>query len=249
MTEPVVASVAPAPERASFAEDFLDIFYAPSAVFARRRDASPWAALLVVTGLFAIAWYIFISLLKPVFDAQMAQQMAASMANMTPEQQAQVQQMQGRFGPITMMFTGIITVPLTVLVLGLVSWIVGKLLDAQQALRAAFLVVTFSFMPRVVGTIVTAMQSFVVDVTTMTNQFQATLSPARFVDTATMAPALVGILSRFDPFILWSYVIIAIGLHVTGRIPMAKALVGGAILWLLGAVPTIVGAAAALGRS
>lgn len=249
MTESASATAAPTPERASFAEDFLDIFYAPSAVFARRRDASPWAPLLVVTGLFAIAWYIFMTLLAPIFEAQMAIQAARATAQMTPEQAAAAAQAQARFGPIMMMITGIVTVPLTVLLLGLVTWFVGKLLDAQQPLRAAFLVVTFSFMPRVLGTLLAALQAFVVDVSSMTNQFQATLSAARFVDTATVSPPVVGLLSRIDPFIIWSYLIIAIGLHVTGRITMTKAVIGAAILWLLGSAPTIMGAAAALSRS
>ena len=250
MTEPAAVSAAPAPERASFAEDFLDVFYAPSAVFARRRDASPWPALLVVTGLFAISWYIFMTMLKPVFDAQMAAAMARQLSEMTPEQAAQVQRMQGgTFGSVMMMISGVTFVPLTVLVLGLVTWMVARLLDAQQSLRAAFLVVTFSLMPRIVGNIATALQALVVDVTTMTNQFQATLSPARFVDTAATAPAVIAMLSRFDPFILWSYALIAIGLRVTGRISTAKAATGAAILWLLGAVPTILGAASTLGQN
>lgn len=242
------ASATPAPERASFAEDFLDIFYAPSSVFERRRTASPWPALLVVTGLFAIAWYIFMTLLAPVFEAQMAQGAARMAEQMTPEQAAAAAQAQAKFAPIMMMVTGIVTVPLTVLLLGLVTWFVGKLLDAEQPLRATFLVVTFSFMPRVLGTLVVALQSFVVDVSTMTNQFQTTLSAARFVDTATASPAVVGVLSRLDPFILWSYLIIAIGLKVMGRIPMSRALIAAAVLWLIGSAPTIMGAAAALGR-
>lgn len=248
MTESASASAAPAPERASFAEDFLDIFYAPSAVFERRRNASPWPVLLVVTGLFAIAWYIFMTLLAPLFDAQLAQQTARMAEQMTPEQAAAAAQAQAKFAPIMMMVTGIVTVPVTVLLLGLVTWFVGKLLDAEQPLRATFVVVAFSFMPRVLGTLLVALQSFVVDVSTMSNQFQATLSPARFVDTATASPALVGMLSRLDPFILWSYLLIAIGLKVMGRITMGKALIAAAILWLIGSAPTIMGAATALGR-
>src|SRR5688500_7351713 len=39
----------PVPEKAGVWEDFIDIFYAPSSVFARRANASVWPPLLVVT--------------------------------------------------------------------------------------------------------------------------------------------------------------------------------------------------------
>ena len=37
------------PEKASLWEDFIEIFFAPSAVFARRRDGRFWLALIVYT--------------------------------------------------------------------------------------------------------------------------------------------------------------------------------------------------------
>ena len=227
-----------APPRASVAEDFIDIFYAPSSVFERRRNASPWPAILIVTGLYVIAAYIMFTLLAPVFDAMMTKQMAAAAQNpnITPSQ------MQGMrtFGRIMMMVTAVLAVPLTILVLGIVTWFVARLLDAELALRSAFLIIAFSFLPRIVEQILMALQAFWLDLNTIPTIYPVTLSAARFLPSDASQLSL-GLLSRIDPFIIWSYVLIGIGLHVLGRISRGKAAVGTIVLFLLASVPAIVG--------
>jgi hypothetical protein len=44
---------------------------------------------------------------------------------------------------------------------------------------------------------------------------------------------------RVDIFTLWVTFLIAVGLHVVGKIPMNKALLGGAIVWVIGALPKV----------
>ena len=228
MTESTVA-----PARASAFEDYIDIFYAPSAVFERRRDASPWVPLLVVTLLFAIATYISVTLLGPVYEAEMMRQ-AARGGELTPEQLAGMR----RMAPIFTVIGGLTTVPIATLVLGLVLWVVGKLVDADQPLRSAFLVIVFSFMPRVLEAILTALQGFVIDVNAVPSIYGVSFSPARFMDPESPMAMLV-LASRLSPFILWSYAIVAIGLAVTGRITVAKAAIAAVVLWMLGALPAV----------
>lgn len=237
--------VAVAPQRASFAEDFIDIFYAPSSVFARRREANPWPTILVVTGLSVIAAYIMFTLLAPVVDAMVAKQMAAAAQNqsLTAEQLAGAR----RFGRIMMLVSSVIGVPIVVLLLGILLWFVGKLLDAEQPLRAAFLVVAFSYMPRILEQILTALQAFMLDINSKASLFEVSFSAARFAD-PTASQLTLGLLSRLDPFVIWSYVLIAIGLKVTGRISGQKAAIGAFVLFLLGMVPTLVGGLVASGQ-
>lgn len=220
----------PAAPRASFAEDFVDIFYAPSAVFARRREASPWPVVLVVTGLVMVASYIFFTLLGPAFERDMLRAMAEAPA----EQRDAVM----GFARWSTLFGAVVAVPVSVLVLGLVLWLAGKLFDADQPLRAAFLVVAFSWMPRVLESILTSLQAFVLDVNAVPSLAATSLSPARFIDTVAN-PALAQVLMRFGPFVIWSYVLIAIGLKVTGRIGGAKAAIAAAIVWVVGMVPSL----------
>ena len=221
--------------RASFAEDFIDIFYAPSSVFARRRDASPWPAILVVTGLFIVATYIAYSLLGPVFDAEIQRRMAQAAGGASAEQMATVQKM----GRITGMIGAAFAAPIGIAVLGLVLWVGGKIVGAEQPLRAAFMVIAFSFMPRVIESILGALQAFVLDVNAMPSMYAAGLTPARFAGPDT-SEAMLALLSRFGPFLLWSYVLIAIGLRVTGRVSGAKAAAVAFCIWFLGTLAMVV---------
>jgi hypothetical protein len=110
---------------------------------------------------------------------------------------------------------------------------------AQQPLRAAFLVLAFSFMPRVVESILGALQAFVLDVNALPSMYAAGLTPARFAGPDT-SEAVLALLSRFGPFLLWSYVLIAIGLRVTGRVSGGKAAAVAAAIWLLGTLALVV---------
>jgi hypothetical protein len=223
--------------RASVFEDFIDIFYAPSSVFARRRDASPWPAILIVSGLFIIASYISFSLLAPVMDAEMQRQLALAAAkgqSVPPEQLATMEKV-GRWG---MLGSLVMFAPMTILVLGIVAWVVGKVLGAEQPLRASFLVVALSLMPRVLETLLSALQSFFLDVTTLPSIYAASLTPARFLG-PDASEGMLALLLRFGPFLLWSYALIAIGLAVTGRISGQKAAIGAAVIWLLGTLAQV----------
>ena len=48
--------------------------------------------------------------------------------------------------------------------------------------------------------------------------------------------------SRFDLFTIWITVLLAIGIHVVGKIPKQQAAIVAAIAWLVGALPAILGA-------
>lgn len=222
-------------------EDFIDIFYAPAAVFERRRTASPWAALLVVTGLFAILSYVGFTLLGPAIDAEIARNMAKAM-QANPQLTPEMMEGGAKFARLSMMVAAVIAVPVSVLILGIVLWLVGKLFDATEPLRAAFFVVTMSWMPRLIESLLSSLQGLFMEPAAMTSAAAVSLTPARFVDVATASPVLVAVLLRLGPFVIWGYVLLAIGLAVTGRIPRGKAAIAAIIVWVLGTVPALLGA-------
>jgi hypothetical protein len=65
---------------------------------------------------------------------------------------------------------------------------------------------------------------------------------ARFMDPDGASPALIALASRFDLFTIWVTVLLAIGLHVVGRIPKQQAAIVAAITWVVGALPAVLGA-------
>src|SRR5512141_2148401 len=83
------ADMVPAPSKASLWEDFIDIFYQPSAVFDRRRDGKFGMALLVLVIACTVLYLALRNGLAPIQDAEFAKATAALSAknpNLTADQ-------------------------------------------------------------------------------------------------------------------------------------------------------------------
>jgi hypothetical protein len=228
------------PEKASLLDDFMDIFYAPSAVFARRANRGFWIPLIIVSVLLGVIFFANRDLIEPVMDAEFARNMAKNprTAQMTAEQMATAKSFAGKIG----MIFAFIGPPLVMLVLGVVIWIVGKFFDAKESVNAAIVVAVFSYVPRVVEGVVNRVEGLFVDPSTINGRYSLTLGVGRFLDPDTTSPLLLGLVGRIDVFTIWITVLIAIGLAVTGKISRGRAAIAAAIVWLVGALPTLAGA-------
>lgn len=235
------ATPAPAADKASVWEDFLDIFYAPAQVFARRMDGKFGLALVVLVVLSAVLMYAGMQALEPAYSGEVERQMAGAAAqnpNMTPEQ---MQAARG-FGGIMMLVMGVIFLPIIVLLSGLTLWLVGKLFDSTQTLAQGLMVATYANFPRfVLGSLLMTLQGFVMDLSNVDRLYDVTFSAARFAPEGS-SELMLAILSRFDVFLIWAVVLLGIGLHVTGRIPKSKAMIAAFIVWALGSLPVVLGA-------
>ena len=90
------------PEKASLLDDFMDIFYAPSAVFARRANASFWIPLLIVSVLLGVIFFANRDLIDPIMEAEFARSMAKSpqAQQMTADQMETARKFAGTLGMI-----------------------------------------------------------------------------------------------------------------------------------------------------
>jgi hypothetical protein len=219
-----------APEGKAGAGDLAEIFYAPSAVFVRRSDGSwglPYVAAVVVAIILFIATK---NLLQPIMDAEISRNLAAAAAknHLPPEQ---VEQMRGTlsklasFGVVGFYLIG-------PFLLALVIWIGGKIAKIPAVGTVAIMVATFSIYPRLIGNIVGAGLAAMVPEGATVSLATVSLSPARFVDVAAH-PVLWTFLGRFDLFILWGYVLVAIGLRVAGKGTKGQAQAVAIGMWSL----------------
>ncbi|RPI54284.1 MAG: DUF1282 domain-containing protein [Acidobacteria bacterium] len=224
--------------RAAIWEDFIDIFYAPSAVFRRREHGSVFVPLLVVTVLTGAIFYLNSGALRPLFDAEFDRQMAAAMRtnpNIPPEAVERMRGFASRVGQIGVL----VFLPIAMLCVGIVTWVAGKLVDAKESLHTALVVAAYAFTPRVLEGMVNGLQALVLDPAQFNGRFRITFGPGRFLDPDTASPLLIALVGRLDLFTLWITVLIAIGLCVTGRIPLRRAAIAAALVWLAGALPLI----------
>ena len=84
-------------------EDFVDIFYAPSHVFARRQNGSFWIPMLVVTLLVGTVYFLTSGAMQPIIDAEFNRQAAAAMRKnprITPEAMERFRNIATRIGQV-----------------------------------------------------------------------------------------------------------------------------------------------------
>ncbi len=221
-------------------EDFIDIFFAPAAVFERRKGWSAWPILLITTAALAVLFIGWQNLLGPVMDVEMQRGMAEAMAEnpeLGPEQIEQMRSMGRIFGPIGIA----IAFPFGVLVTALVGWGLARVFGAAAGFATVFGVVVYSQIVRVLQYLVGILQGFVLDVEPMDSVHDISLSAARFLDQPETSALTVNLAARLDVFTLWATALIAIGLAVTTRLPKGSAWAVAILVWLLAAIPPIIG--------
>ncbi|HEX2722047.1 MAG TPA: YIP1 family protein [Gemmatimonadaceae bacterium] len=230
-------TISTAPSKSSVWEDFVDIFYQPSDVFDRRREGQFGLALLILTIAMAILTFALNNGLAPVMDAVMAKQQAAMLAknpNLTAEQLSSMTGVMEKFSK----FGAIIFVPIAAVLGAVLIWLIGKFVDAKMGFAAAIMISVYAGVPRLVQTVVTAVQGLLLPPEAITSPFSVSVGPARFLpDSAN--PAVATFLSGFDLFTLWTVVLTAIGVAVVARVPMKRAAIVAGIVWLVGLLPAL----------
>jgi len=237
VSEPNVAATVPT---ASLWEDFIDIFFSPASVFRRRERGSWIIPLIVVTVAIGVIAIASRGVLQPVMDAEFER--AADQLRKNPQITEEMIERTRGFSTWAATWGPIILTPIAVIIVGFMTWLVAKLVEARQTLHAALVVASYSWVPRIVQAIFNAIQGLILKPEQLNGVVKLSLSPARFVDLSTTKPVVVQILNRFDLFTIWVTVLLAIGVYVTGRVSKQQAAIAGVLFWIVGAIPAILGA-------
>ncbi len=225
--------------QAAIWEDFIDIFYAPSSVFRRRENGNFFIPLAVITIVCGVLFYLNSGALQPMFDAEFDRAMAIAMRqnpNMPPEA---VERMRG-FASRMQVVVIFVFIPIAIFGVGVATWLAGKLVDARQTFRAALVVGAYAYSPRILDGVLQGLQGLFLDPAQLDGRFRLTFGIGRFLDPDTVSPLLLAVVGRMDLITMWITALIAIGLCVTGRIPLRKAAIAAAIVWLVGGLPLII---------
>jgi len=236
-----VRDIDPAPAKAGLWEDFVDIFYTPSSVYARRSDGKFGLALLFLIIVGTVLFFVTKNAMQPIFDAEFTRQTAAAMRknpNITAEQMAASRNFFDMLGPV--FFAVILTI--SVLGTGVILWLVGKLFDAKESVAAAIMIATYAEVPRIVQILTNAAQALIMSPEKLNAANSVGFNLARFMNPDTASPVLIALGARVDVFTIWVTVLLAIGLHVVGKIPKQQAYIAAALTWVIGALPALFGA-------
>jgi hypothetical protein len=237
-TDTVTQQPAPATEKASRWEDFVDIFFSPTALFRRRANDSWVWPLIVLAALSTILYFAFPSVNRAFSEAQMASR------NMTPEQQAAAQRMGGTFMIIGGLFVPIV-MALIILIGAAILWLGAKLTGILLTFRQSLMINAY------VG-LLTILQQLIVSVISMfkVNRGEAldpfkdrATSIIRFIDTSQMPDVLVALLSRIDIFAFWALIWTAIALIAVSNAPKGRAYAAATFVWFVAVIPALIGVA------
>ncbi len=240
-SDPAPAGATTPATPASRWEDFVDIFYAPSQVFARRTGSGFGLPMLVVTLLLVLLAVANSGVMQPIMDAEFTRSTAAAMRK-DPRITAEMMERGRSFGEAIAKYGAIVFVPVGIFLTGLMLWLIGKFFDARQQLADAIMVASYAFMPRVLEAVLAGVQGLLIDPANLNGRFKLSLGVGRFLDPDTASPVMLALLGRIDVFTIWVTVLLVIGLSVTGRIPRARAAVAGVLMWIVGAIPQLLGA-------
>jgi hypothetical protein len=222
-------------EPASRWEDFIDIFYAPSAVFARRAASGFFLPMVIVTLAAGALFLLNSGVWSQVMDAEMTRALAKQSQTLSPEQLERARAIGGTISKIGVL----VFIPIGIFFTGLALWLVGKLFEAKETFGQALMVASYAYLPRVLEGIATSIQGLVLDPSTFTGRWKLSLGLGRFLDPDTASPVLLALLGRVDVFTIWVTILLAIGLAVVGRIPRSRAAIAGVLVWVLGAIPLL----------
>ena len=232
MTNADMVTTAPAPSTASALDDIIEVLYRPSAVFARRRaDPKFWGALIIVAVLMAVAMYLLMTNMSAAIESQYSRQIQAT-ARTDPQRAEAMANMRGM--AMTMgRIIPVVIAPIAILLLGIFTWLVGKIFGANMNLNHGFVIATMAWVPRVIGTIVSAVLAMLMGGETLQGMNVVSIGPARFLDPLTASQRDQALLMRLDVWTIWATILIAIGLHVIGGISKGKAAAAAIVLWLV----------------
>jgi hypothetical protein len=241
MTAPITA---PPAERAAMWEDFLEIFIKPAAVFERRKASGFIVPLLVLTVVFGLLFFGLKGAFQPIMQAENARAIAKVIAKnpqLTEEMRDAMTQRAASTGKFAPLFAALF-LPVAVLLVGLASWAAGKVVGAAVSLGAATMIATYSYFPRLLELLVGGAQALLLPEDQLVGRSSTSLGLARPLDPDTTSSMVMALALRVDVFTLWITFLIAVGLRVVGKVPMSRALAAAAIVWVLGALPGVLGA-------
>ncbi len=227
---------APPAEPMSVPEACFSVFFAPGRVFAERQTRDWVLPLIILTVLVLLLFYGTKPYIQPAIDAETARQMAATIrANpqLTPAQIDGIRSMSGKIAIVGIA----VSIPAIVVSLAILLWVIGRFVDSKQTLKAAFVVATFAYFPKVLATLAGGLIGIARDPAHLTGLYSVSTGPGFFLDAATTSPVVLALVGRLDVFTLWITALLAIGLHVTGKVPKAQAYIVAAVIWIIGALP------------
>jgi Yip1 domain len=207
-------------------EDALDIFYAPIQVFNRRRDGKYWVPLIILCVLSVAIYFLSIQYNEAVADAEFTRAMAQQATKgqkLTPEQLAQGKAFADKIKGLIVYMMPVLLV-ISAWVSGVILMLLANMMGGKLNFAQGATIGVLANFPEMLGRVVVGIQGMFLDTAAVNSKYAFATSVARF-----MSPDgnkfLLKLGALADPFVIWSAVLVGVGVFVIGRVEKEKAAV------------------------
>jgi len=231
--DPLDESYTPPAEEASLWEDFVDVYFSPAQVFARRRDARWGKPMLALIG---ASLLLYVALIGPNSRIMMA-----SIEQANPEAAAQLGQ--GRMSTIMMVFGGL-AVP--VMMLLTTAWAavllmgLGRLVDVRPSFRQAMVIATYAAFVFLLAQVAIGVMVILQGSGELNAVKDLSFGALRFVEDPMALPgAVLPLVQRVDLFAIWQAVLWGVGARAMLGASTGQAAGLAGLTWVLYALPQV----------
>jgi Yip1 domain len=232
MTDPTISTESPvtsaAPKAAAW-EDLLDIFYAPSQVFERRKTGEYWVLLALICVLSIGTYFLSQQLNDTIGEIEFARVVKEN--KFTADQAAAAKAMGEKFQKFGMYLIPVF-IAVGAWISGLVIWLFGRMMGGKINFAQGTTIALLASMPEALERILIGAQAMFLDTTSIVHKYSFHLSAARFMDADT-SKWVMKLAALADPFVLWGAVLLGIGAHVIGKMEKEKAAVLAIVITLI----------------
>lgn len=209
------------------------VLFSPAKVFESIRQRPTWAAALVLLMLTGTLVGLLVSQRLDT-EEMLRESFAQAGRQVSEEQVQQAIDFTERFGWLFAVLSSLVATPAGYLTVGLVFWVVLRLVGADLDYRQSLSVTLHAMMPQAVSQVL----SLPVILSRSTLPFERLQTGLLASNLSFLAPEDAGLrelalYSSFDLFSLWTAVLLAIGYGVVAGVSKAKAAGTVAGLWLL----------------
>jgi hypothetical protein len=202
-------------------EDALDIFYAPTSVFERRRDGKYWIPLIISIVLTVAVFFLSAQVNEAVADAEFSRMAKAQ--SLTPEQVAGGKAMAEKIKAFGVYFIPIFAV-IGAWLSGLIISFLGRMMGGKLNFAQGTTIGVLASFPEALGRAFVGAQGLLLDPNAITHKYSFATGAARFLSAADPSWKFK-LFAVLDPFVIWGAVLTGLGAYVIGKMEKEKAAV------------------------
>lgn len=214
-------------------EDYVDVFFSPSALFRRRADDRLGPPLIILLLASLVIYYLMLPANAAIMDQAIAANPQAAQAGQTVRQ----------MGTVIRIVSGVF-VPISLLVslafAAVFLWLFGRMMEGQLNYRQAMLIATYAGFVYLLAQLATGVVVLLKGSGQLDLVRDLSFGVLRFTGGGGIPATVIPLLRRIDIFPIWQVVIWTIGLAVVARIPRGRAALAAILTTVIVAIPGVI---------